>query len=414
MSDVDPSAINSDGATGGAIRKANVLVVGGGNAGISLAARLHREGVPDVVIVEPKTVHTYRPLLNYAGVGLIDLDRVQRPQSTVMPDGVHWIRDRVSAVNPATKTVTLAGKDNAGKELVQYKQLVICAGSQPDWDELPGSRDAMASDAAATTFVPEYTEKTWDLVRGLTRGRAVFVIADKNGPCAQTGQKVAYLACDHWKRNGVLDSIEVTLVTPVDGITGFTEVDRKLAPWVERYGVNVIDRAEVDSIDVATQQVGVSRDDETHELPYDLLYLVPPYAAPSWIREADLAAPNGYVDVNVETLQHRRFIDIWACGDAAEAQCERSGGALRKQTAVLAANLISVTRGDEPTKRYDGYSVMPVTPARGFAALPEFDRSGQLVSSTPGIKHITPRRWLWLVDRYVLPQVYWRRILRGK
>ena len=393
----------------GVTRKANILVIGGGNAGISLAARLHREGMLDVVVVEPKTVHTYRPLLNYAGVGLIGLDRLQRPQSTVMPDGVDWICDRVSAVDPATKTVTLAGKD-----ILQYEHLVLCPGSQPDWDELPGSSEAMASDAAATTFLPEYTEKTWDLVRGLTRGRAVFVIADKNGPCAQTGQKVAYLACDHWKRNGVLDSIDVTLVTPVDGITGFAEVDRKLAPWVDRYGVNVIDRARADSINVAAQQVSVSRDDETQVLPYDLLYLVPPYAAPSWIQKADLAAPNGYVDVDPETLQHRRFTDIWACGDAAEAQCERSGGALRKQTEVLAANLIAVIKGYKPTMRYDGYSVMPLTPARGFAALPEFDRSGQLVSSTPGIKHITPRRWLWFADRYVLPQVYWRRILRGK
>lgn len=160
MSGVDTSANNSDRAAGGTTRKANILVVGGGNAGIALAARLRNEGIPDIVVVEPKTVHTYRPQLNYAGAGLIGLDRLQRPQSTVMPDGVYWIRDRVSAVDPATKTVTLAGKDLAGKHLVQYEQLVICRGSQPDWDELPGSRDAMASDAAATTFLPEYTEKT--------------------------------------------------------------------------------------------------------------------------------------------------------------------------------------------------------------------------------------------------------------
>lgn len=205
----------------------------------------------------------------------------------------------------------------------------------------------------------------------------------------------------------------MTLVTPVAGITGFTEVVRKLASWVDRYGVNSINRAQVDSIDVAAQQVAVSRDDETHGLPYDLLYLVPTqgrvgFGRPGWPRRTGMST------WTPRLCNIRRFIDIWACGDAAEAQCERSGGALRKQTEVLAANLIAVMRGNEPTKRYDGYSVMPVTPARGFAALPEFDRSGQLVSSTPGIKHITPRRWLSLMDRYVLPQVYWCRILRGK
>ena len=45
------------------IRK--IAIVGGGTAGISVAARLLRKGHSDVAVIEPQTVHTYRPLLSY-------------------------------------------------------------------------------------------------------------------------------------------------------------------------------------------------------------------------------------------------------------------------------------------------------------------------------------------------------------
>ena len=47
----------------------DVLVVGGGNAGVSLAARLLRDGATDVAVVTDQPVHIYRPLLNYVGAG---------------------------------------------------------------------------------------------------------------------------------------------------------------------------------------------------------------------------------------------------------------------------------------------------------------------------------------------------------
>ena len=45
-----------------------VLVVGAGNAGVSLAARLLRDGAADVAIACARQVHCYRPLLNYVEV----------------------------------------------------------------------------------------------------------------------------------------------------------------------------------------------------------------------------------------------------------------------------------------------------------------------------------------------------------
>jgi sulfide:quinone oxidoreductase len=46
--------------------------------------------------------------------------------------------------------------------------------------------------------------------------------------------------------------------------------------------------------------------------------------------------------------------------------------------------------------------------------LNEVDRDGRARPSVPFLNPFTPRRVTWLFDRYGLPQVYWRRILRGK
>ncbi|HET6391756.1 MAG TPA: hypothetical protein VFG13_02965, partial [Blastococcus sp.] len=82
------------------MRHPEVLIVGGGNAGISLAARLLRDGATDVAVVAPQPVHRYKPLLNYVGGGQATMADLERPMADVVPDGCEWIRDSVVAVDP--------------------------------------------------------------------------------------------------------------------------------------------------------------------------------------------------------------------------------------------------------------------------------------------------------------------------
>ena len=86
-----------------------VLVVGGGNAGISLAARLLRDGVRDVTVVAPQPVHRYKPLLNYVSGGEATMADLERPMEDVVPDGCGWVRDGVEAVDPVAMTVRTRG-----------------------------------------------------------------------------------------------------------------------------------------------------------------------------------------------------------------------------------------------------------------------------------------------------------------
>jgi sulfide:quinone oxidoreductase len=104
---------------------------------------------------------------------------------------------------------------------------------------------------------------------------------------------------------------------------------------------------------------------------------------------------------------------VWALGDAAAVQTLPSGGALRPQVDVLARNLAAVRAGRELVS-YDGYTVAPVTVGRRRLVLAEFDRHRRLQPSVPWVDLLEPRRTTWFVDRYVLPWLYFHRILRGK
>ena len=108
-------------------RHHDVLVVGGGNAGISLAAKLLRDGCRNVAVVEPSTTHRYRPLLSYVASGMATLDDLSRPQDDVVPDGVRWYVDEVTGVDPQASHVHLQSG-----EVLHYTDLAVCPGSQVD------------------------------------------------------------------------------------------------------------------------------------------------------------------------------------------------------------------------------------------------------------------------------------------
>ncbi len=416
-------------------RHHDVVIVGGGNAGISLAARLRRDGCTDIAVIDPRTVHRYAPLLSYVGGGEAELAETKRPQYSVIPDGVRWYRHQVIDVDPSTRTVIT--EDGL---VVTAGDLVLCPGVVADWDHVPGSREAVFSDRGASNYVDERAPYTWELIQRFRGGRAVFVVADGPVPCAGAALKPLFLAADHWRRHGVLPDVTITAIVPWPTIFGIPTVDAELTAAADRFGITVRTATRVQRIQVATRTLTLSGGAEAAadggvgggvaagSLGYDLLHYVPRHRAPDWLADADLArsvegatgdgtavtdSVAGMIDVDPLTLAHRRHPAIWGLGDAADVAASRSGGALRKQVGVVADN-IARRRKNRPYVHYDGYSTAPITVARDRLVLAEFDRTGTITPSVP-LVDLTRTRWsTWAYDRYLQPQLYWHNILKGR
>src|SRR5512144_2023700 len=269
-------------------RRHNVVIIGGGSAGITVAARLRRAGVQDVAIIDPSTTHYYQPLWTIVGGGLADVRRSARPQAGVIPRGTTWIRAGAAAVDPEAQAVTLADG-----QLVEYGVLIVAPGIQLNWNGVAGLAESVGRAGVSSNYAYHFAPATWEFIRNTTSGTAIFGQPNGAIKCAGAPQKIAYLACDYWRRQGVLKNIDVHLVLPTPGMFGVPEFARILEHVVDRYGITVHFSSEVAEVDPDAREAVVRNltDDTKARLPYDVMHLVPPPSDPDWIRTGPLADP---------------------------------------------------------------------------------------------------------------------------
>jgi sulfide:quinone oxidoreductase len=391
-----------------------VVIIGGGNAGISLAARLERYGVKDVAVVEPRDHHLYQPLFSHIAGGRASAKEAVRLQEPLIPKGATWIRDAAAGIDTDSNTVTLESGAT-----VAYGQLVVCPGLQYDWDGVPGLAEAVHSPHGASHYEFELAPKAWTLLSGLKSGTALFTMPAGPIKCGGAAQKPMYLACDYWKAQGVLDRIRVVMVQPYPTVFGVPEVDRELDRKIAEYGIELWTNSELVSVDAAGQLATIRNTTTGAEenLHYDVLNGVPPQSAPDWLKATNLPASgdaHGFVEVDRQTLRHIRFPNVWSLGDAAGTSNSKSGGALRKQTSVLAKNLVAARKGKQLPAKYNGYSVCPFTVSRNTVVFAEFDDRYRPMPTVPRVPTWNESRLSWVVDRDIFPQVYWNLILKGR
>lgn len=391
-----------------------VVIIGGGTAGISVAARLRRAGVSDIALIDPSQTHYYQPLWTIVGAGMATMKETARPQSSVMPQGVAWLKAAAEDIDPENQLVTVTG----GTE-VSYDYLVVCPGIQLDWTKVPGVPEALESPHASSNYSPDLAPKTWERIRALRRGTAVFTMPSGPIKCAGAPQKIAYLAADYWRDQGVLDDIHMVLVLPTPGMFGVPVFAQELERVVARYGIEVRKTSEMVEVDPTRREAVIAdiTGDTKESIGYDFLHVVPPQSAPDWLKAtplADPANPAGYVEVDQYTLQHTRYPNVYALGDAGSTPNSKTGAAIRKQAPVVVQNLLATMAGSPPAAKYDGYASCPLTTARNKMLLAEFDYTMEPHPTIPLIDTTHERTDMWYLKRYGLPALYWNLMLKGR
>jgi sulfide:quinone oxidoreductase len=391
-----------------------VAVIGGGNAGISLAARLRRAGLTDVGIIEPAETHYYQPLWTLVGGGCAPATESKRSEASVMPQGVGWIKERAEQIDPDAQTVMTESGTH-----VHYDHLVVCPGIQLDWSAIPGMAESLDTPAVSSNYRYDLAPKTWELIKKMRSGTAIFTMPAGPIKCAGAPQKIAYLAANYWRQQGVLDAIRVILVLPTPEMFAVKVFADELERVVAHYGIEVRKNSEVTSVNPDTRTVTISGNspDPTQEVGYDLLHVVPRQSAPDWIKASPIADPDnpgGYVQIDKNTMRHTRFDNIFALGDAGSSPNSKTGAAIRKQAPVVAANLQASLAGKPLPASYGGYASCPLTTARNKMLLAEFDYTMKPTPSIPFIDTTHERRDMWYLKRRGLPAMYWKLILSGR
>lgn len=392
--------------------KHHILIIGGGTAGISVAARLLRKGHTDVAVLEPSSKHYYQPLWTLVGGGQAKASTTERSEDSVMPKQATWIKNAAAAVDPDNNTVTCT--DGA---VYEYDVLVVCPGIQLDWDRTEGLADALGKNGVSSNYRFDLAPRTWEFIRNMRSGSAVFMMPSGPIKCAGAPQKIAYLAADHWRRQGVLNDIDVHLVVPTPRLFGIPAIADNLDAIAADYGITVHTNAEVTSVDAASRKVGVSSVGGGSDimLPYDVLHAVPRQSAPDWIKSSPLStgAAGGYVEIDKHTMQHVRHRNVFSLGDAGSSPNSKTGAAIRKQAPVVVDNIEAYLQGRPLSARYNGYGSCPIVTSSHSMLLAEFDYDLNLTPSFPVLDPTKPHRGYWYLKKYGLPFMYWNLMLKG-
>ena len=391
-----------------------VLVLGGGSAGITVAARLRRADPSlDVGLVEPSDSHAYQPLWTLVGRGVVRPEATERPTAALVPKGVRWHRDRVASIDADAARVTLeSGAD------VRYDALVVALGIRLAWELVEGAEEALASPSVGSVYTLDGARRTWTAMQAFGGGTAVFTNPLGQVRCGGAPQKMMYLADAYWRDRGLAERTNVIGAFAGTMLLAVPEINATLEAIVRRRGIDMRFRHDLRAVDAVAQRATFRHvvTGEDVDLAYEFLHFTPPQRPPEALATSPLAVPEGphagFADVDRETLQHRRYPNVFALGDAAGLPTAKTGAAVRKQAPVLVANLRSFLAGTPLERSYDGYSSCPLLTDVGRLVMAEFTY-GNVFTPTFPVDQTKERFDMYLLKRHVLPQMYWHGMLRG-
>jgi len=394
-----------------------LLIIGGGSAGIALAASLlRREGGLQITLIEPSDKHYYQPGFTLVGAGVFTMPQLRRDTAALIPRGVQWIQAAVSNFLPGQQQVVL---DNGTR--LSYERLVVCAGLKLNWAAIEGLQETLGKNGVTSNYSPELAPYTWQQVEQLGKGKALFTQPPMPIKCAGAPQKVMYLSCDHWLRQGRLKDVDVHFYNAGAVLFGVKDYVPALQSYIDKYQVQLHFGHNLVKVDgerkLATfASVAADGTAQRHEVAFDLLHVTPPQCAPDFIRNSPLADRAGWVDVDPATLQHRKYPQIWGLGDVTNTPNAKTAAAVRKQVPVVADNILADLRSQSGSARYDGYGSCPLTVARGRIVLAEFGYGGKLQPTFPRwLNDGTKPTWLaWFLKKSLLPWIYWHLMLKGR
>lgn len=394
-----------------------VVVVGGGAAGISVASSLlqRRPGL-DIAIIDPADIHYYQPGWTLVGAGIFEPATTARTMASVLPRGVHWIQSAVAAFEPERNAVILDGC-----RVVKYQHLVVCPGLKLDWHGIDGLAESLGRHGVTSNYRYDLAPYTWQLVRQLRHGKALFSQPPMPIKCAGAPQKAMYLSADHWRRQGVLSAIDIQFCNAGAVLFGVPDYVPALMAYVQAYGIGLNFGQTLVSVDGPARKAVFSQanaDGTTTRVSreFDLLHAVPPQKAPDFIRVSPLCDAAGWVDVDPGTLRHKQYANVFGLGDVTNTSNAKTAAAARKQAPVVAHNLLAARGAASGEVQYDGYGSCPLTVARGKIVLAEFTYGGKVAPSFPKwlIDGTRPSTLAWYLKERVLPPLYWDGMLKGR
>jgi len=406
-----------------------VLIIGGGTAGIMVAAQLLKKDKSlKIGLIEPASTHYYQPAWTLVGAGTYNYDKTARPMASVIPKGVTWIRDYATGFNPEENMVSTKSSGN-----ITYDYLVVATGLVYDFSLVEGLTEAIDKGVVCSTYTNSI--HTWEVLKNFKGGTALFTQPTTPIKCGGAPQKIMYLAENYFRKSGVKNKTKIVFATNGGVIFGVKPIAETLMKVVDRKDINLRFGHLLKKVDGEKQiawyaltnnhseynhkDIEVLKDGDLIGVHFDMLHLAPPQTAPKFIQASPLVNADKWLDVNHHTMQHNMYSNIFGLGDVAALPTAKTGAAVRKQVPIVVDNIVMLMQHSKiGDKSYNGYSSCPLVTDYGKMVLAEFDYQSNFTPD-PKLKRMlisdsSKEHWrLWILKKYMLPYLYWNKMMKG-
>lgn len=392
--------------------KKKIAIVGAGTGGVTMAAQLLRKAPylkNEIIIIDPSDKHYYQPFFTLIGGGDSKLADNVRPQQEVIPQGAELLLEAVTVFKPETNEI-----ETDKGTVIHYEYLLVAAGIKLDWGKVKGLKETIGKNGVCSNYHQDYVESTWEAIQSIKGGKAIFTQPSTPVKCAGAPQKIMYLADEHFRRAGVRHKTNIEFISGMDDlfpVKRYYPVLKQLVKDKEIDETYFMDLVEIDGPAKKATFKHV-KTGETLVRDFDMIHITPPMAAPDFIANSPIANEAGWVDLDMYTLRHNKYENIFGAGDCTSLPTSRTGAAIRKQAPVAVDNLIAMMNNKEMTEKYDGYSSCPVVTGYNTVMLAEFVYGYEAQESFP-IDQRKHRHSMHLLKKNVLPMMYWNGMLKG-
>ncbi|WP_165020487.1 FAD-dependent oxidoreductase [Dysgonomonas sp. ZJ279] len=408
--------------------KGKIVIVGGGAAGISMAALLNRWlDEPNITLIDPSDKQYYQPGFTLVASGVYKADDVWKSQEDCVPSDITWLKDTVKAIDPVKNTITTAENGN-----VDYDFLVLTPGLQINWEKVEGITQATLGEGNAHCIYDFVSaQKTWAAMQEFSKtgGKGIFTDTYTKHKCGGAPKKICLLTEDYIQKQGTRDNVTLDYYTADPELYDVAYYTPRLLEIYNERNVNINLNVRVKGVDTAAKQVYFEKRETIGEelitTPftegYDFLHFTPPMSAPDFVRDSGLGwtegklAAESWVMVDKETLVHKTYPNIVSLGDCAGIPTSKTSAAIRKQVPIAAKNLVLLMEGKTPEEKYNGYAACPIITGYGNVLLCEFDYNKDSDTSFPFTLLDTSKEQYaaWLLKVYGLKPLYFYSMLKG-
>lgn len=385
-----------------------LVIVGSGTGGTFaanlLSAKLRdeiKEGDCEVTLVGEDFRHYFQPAnLDIAFKGSSP-DRYNRSELELLKKEVKFVPDPAAKIDLENRRITTAG----GSQL-EYDQLIIATGAEAAPEMIPGLKEGSVNFHTG----PAGAQKVWGAVKDLKKGSVGVLIGGVPHKCPPSPDEALFLLDEYFRREGVRDDIELTLLTPYPKPYPADKIAKVVAPLFEERGIKTIPFFNLDSVDpVAKKAYSLEGD----EFSYDVLIAVPPHRGTRVVRDSGIGDQEGWIPSDRNSMRVKGHDDAFAIGDATDIPISKSGVVAHLQSKAVAMTVASSVTGSEMEFEYNGRINCPMEVGDRRAIFvsatyqrPPSDQSPSMV------KYAMKRgfgsmywsalsgRWEWMMDAY--------------